>query len=124
MGKIHWFIIGNILGFGLLIGGIATTESLKQNNEHFIHPLSTNSMARDGQSFVHSKNADTEAKIVTARDISKGTVISAEDIQIREIEKGKTPSGQFKNMADVIGKKAKLDLVEGEILLQNDLVEN
>jgi len=61
--------------------------------------------------------------IFAVRDVPMGTVISAEDVKIAEFPIKFAPSDAIKSPEAAIGKISKMDLVEGELLLEHYLVD-
>lgn len=61
--------------------------------------------------------------VVADRDIPIRTLLTAEDIALREIPVASSPQGAVQTLEDAIGKLTLTDLVAGEILLAQRLVD-
>ena len=60
--------------------------------------------------------------IFAARDVPMGTVLSAEDIKIADFPIKFAPKDAIKGPEEAVGRISKMDLVEGEVLLEHYLV--
>ena len=61
--------------------------------------------------------------IFVVRDVPMGDVLSAEDVKIAEFPIKFAPKDTITSFEDAVGKISKMDLVEGELLLEHYLVD-
>lgn len=138
MEKMRWFIIGNLIGFAILFCGIAVRERMKDSSEHSQAamtdtPASTTSKSQAGKSSEpkddstssasepESANEPEASGLVTTRDITKGTTLHAGDVALRKIDQKHVKANGFTDVESALGRKTKVDLVEGEVLQTVDL---
>jgi flagella basal body P-ring formation protein FlgA len=139
MQKMRWFIIGNLIGFAILFCGIAAKEKAKYGGEKTSAATSDASPATpaDASSSVtapagdqskpaaepsqSADEANSADGLVTARDITKGTILHAGDVDLRKIDRKHIKAGGFSEVESALGRKTKVDLVEGEVLQTSDL---
>ncbi|HEY9754968.1 MAG TPA: SAF domain-containing protein [Oculatellaceae cyanobacterium] len=137
MEKMRWFIIGNLIGFAILFCGIAVRERMKDSEQSQTATTDTSassaSRSQTGESS-ESKNDSTSSAsepgsaneseasgLVTTRDITKGTTLHAGDVALRKIDQKHVKANGFTDVESALGRKTKVDLVEGEVLQTVDL---
>ena len=124
MDKMRWFIIGNLIGFAVLLGGVALNNSFRHNEAS---PARTESETpKDALAVPASEpkveeGLDTTSRLVTTRDISKGTILQAGDVELHSVQLKRAKAEGFTDVETALGCKTKVDLVEGEILQPFDL---
>ena len=131
MEKMRWFIVGNLIGFALLFGGIALNDRLKHDDSNADksnessnpndQPAKTDANSEPVPPPSVEEGYDKETRLVTTRDISKGTVLQPSDVELRQVRlKHGKPDG-FIEVDTALGRKTRIDLVEGEMLQPVDL---
>ena len=69
------------------------------------------------------QTVNIEQVVVSTHDIKPGTVLKAEDLRFAEMPVGLAPVGAITNLEAAIGKFAKADLVDGEMILDHKLAD-
>lgn len=65
----------------------------------------------------------TMQAVVAARDVPIGNILSQEDVKIVEFPIDLAPRDVIDSIEKAVGRIAKMDLIEGELLLQHNLVD-
>jgi pilus assembly protein CpaB len=99
-----WLIIGLLLA--LLAGGLAFVTMMRVTTATSAGP-----------------EAPKTTVVVATRAVNKGTVLKDLDVGLKEISTDAVPNGALASIDDAVDKVSTIDLVPGEVLLSNRLVD-
>ncbi len=100
--KLRWFIIGNLVGFILLICGVLLNEKIKAR---FDASPASPGMQTDSGSSADTNEIDSTAhkveRVTVRHDVQKGTLLTVKDVAlcaIEEKERLPVPSRMYKTL--------------------------
>ncbi len=120
MDRLQWFIVGNLLGIGVLIAGIYIKESVS-NQKPGSETVQSTPRALNAPINQPQVKAETVKAVAALHDIVKGSVLKSTDVSLRDVEKSRVPPDAVIRVQDAIGGTTTSTLLEGEVVTGADL---